>query len=435
VAVFVLAVVPSCTCSKTPEATTADAGDAASASAPDAEAIAEPGGLSAPIAAARVEGGDIVVAGLDVPAKAIRVQRIDANEAVIGDKTILDGLKWSSDADLKVAPAGKGAAITWRGLRNGKLVRQLVILGADLVAKGEPIDVTAASCATQDAIWYTDGKRAFGRTWAGQATKSTIPGESDVSVVCGAHRAFALLDEDDGASFIALGGGGDAGAGDGGAAGKTRVFEESSFGEDDQRERGEFTVGDDLGVVRLSVSGSLAIREVRAGVLSPMRKLKTTLPRDADVVAVDASPRTIVIVYTDDAAEACTDAGTSAASTKVSALRIDRTGEAEENIELSPGVCGVEIGPFFTGAVGDTVSVAWVERVAVVGQPRAPITGIAHRLVPAQGAAPALGHIDQPADALVDAGCDSSRCYAVALARKTGMDAMVPGLARVLRYP
>jgi hypothetical protein len=34
----------------------------------------------------------------------------------------------------------------------------------------------------------------------------------------------------------------------------------------------------------------------------------------------------------------------------------------------------------------------------------------------------------------VDAGCDSSRCYAVALARRAGVDAMVPGLARVIRY-
>lgn len=418
-----LAIMPSCTCSKAPDGTsTPDAEAKLEASAP--EAIAEPIGLSAPIAAARIEGGDVIVAGLDVPAKAIRLQRIGPNDEVTIDKTIFDGLKWSADSDVKLAPAAKGAAITWRGLRNGKLVRQLVVVGPDLVAKGDPIDVTAASCATQDAIWYTDGKKATGRTWAGQASKSTIPGDSDVSLVCGAHKAFALLDEDDGASFIALGG-------DAGGA-KTRVFDESSFGEDDQRERNEFVVGDDLGVVRLAVSGTLTLREARNGTLGPLRKLKTPLPRDADVVTVDASAKTIAIVFTDDATEVC-DGG--AAATKVSALRVDRAGDAEEIVELSPGSCGTEIGPFFTGAVGDGVSVAWVERVGIIGQARAPITGLAHRLVPAQGAPAALGHIDQPADALVEAGCDASRCYAVALARKTGMDAMVPGVARVLRYP
>jgi len=417
-AVIAIAIVPSCTCSKAPDGTNAPDAEAHVADSAG-EAIAEPGGLSAPIAATRIEGGDVIVAGLDVAAKAIRVQRIGTKDEVSADKTVLDGLKWSPDADVKIAPAAKGAAITWRGLRNGKLVRQLVIVGPDLTAKGEPVDVTAASCATQDAVWYTDGKKATGRTWAGQATKSAISGEADVSIVCGAHKAFALLDEDDGASFIALGG----------DAGKARLFEESSFGEDDQRERNEFVVGDDLGVVRLSVSGAIAMREVRDGKLGPIRKLKTTLPRDADIVTVDASTKNIAIVFTDDATDAC-DGG--AASTKVSALRVDRNGEAEEIVELSAGSCGVEIGPFFTGAVGDAVSVAWVERVGIIGQPRAPITGLAHRMVPAQGP---LGRVDQPADALVEAGCDASRCYAVALARKTGMDAMVPGVARVLRYP
>ena len=45
-----------------------------------------------------------------------------------------------------------------------------------------------------------------------------------------------------------------------------------------------------------------------------------------------------------------------------------------------------------------------------------------------------LVRTEQPSDALVDAGCDGTRCYAVALARRPGMDAMVPGYARVIRY-
>ncbi len=442
---------PACTCGKAPEASSDDAGPAPDAAVAERDAAAaEPGGLSAPIAAVRVDGGDVVVAGLDVPAKAIRVQRIGANDEVKSERTVLDGLKWSSDADVKLVAAGKGAGITWRGLRNGKLVRQFVVLGPDLAPQGAPIDVTAASCATQDAVWFTDGKKAFSRPWTGASSKTTIPGEADVSLVCGMHRAYAVLDEDDGASFVALGGGAggdagvDAGAGAGAdagapARGKTRLFEESAFGEDDQRERAEYTVGDDLGVVRLATSGALAVREVRGGAPGPIRKLHTTLPKDADVVFVDASPRIIVVVYTDDATDACGDAGagapTGAAATKVSALRIDRTGDAEDTIELAPGTCGREVGPFFTGAIGDGISVAWVERVPVVGQSRAPIAGLAHRLVPAQGAAPPLARVEQPADALVDAGCDGTRCFAVALARKTGMDAMVPGIARVLRYP
>ena len=331
-------------------------------------------------------------------------------------------------------PAGAGVVLVWRGLRAKKPVRQALVLGADLAPVGAPADVAAASCATRDALWYTDGKRIHSRPWAASATHTTLPGDREGAVlVCGAHRAFGLLDEDDGTSLVSWGGA------DGGAGGVTvtSLLKESEFGEDEQRERSEYTVGDDVGVVRLSVGGAVSLREVHAGAAGPLRKLKTLIPRDDDVVAVDASPRAVVIVFTEDVGEACPKGGGVAAnvSTRVKALRVDRTTFEESVVELSPGMCGREVGPFFTGALGDAVSVAWVERLPVAGMSRAPIAGLAHRTVPASGLAGELARIEQPADALVDAGCDGARCYAVALARRAGMDAMVPGLARVLRYP
>ena len=442
-----------CTCSKGTEpgaASDAAGGDAAATVDGAANALPdEPGGLSAPIAATRIEAGDVVVAGLDVPAKAIRVQRINPNDEVSIDRTILEGVRWSSESDLRVLPAARGVAVTWRGLRNGKLVRQLVILGPDLVTKGEVIDVAAATCATRDALWFTDGKRVHGRPWTGPATKSDLPRDKDAALVCGQHRAFALLDEEDGTSLLVLGGGDaatlDGGkptdAGKGGDVGKmavspgaTALLKEADFGEDDQRERAEYTVGDDLGVVRLAVSGAVAMREVKAGVSGPLRRLKTTIPRDDDVVAVDASPRDVVVVFTEDVGEACAGEGGTGPSTRVKALRIDRASFEESIVELSPGMCGREVGPFFTGALGDAVSVAWVERVPVAGQPRAPVAGLAHRLVVPAGPLGDLVRADQAADALVDAGCSTTGCFAVALARRSGMDAMVPGIARVIRY-
>lgn len=447
-----------CTCSKASESAADGATEAASEEAPVvAKALGGPGGLSAPIAAARGEQGDVVVAGLDVLASAIRVQRISAKDEVIGERTIFDGMKWSSESELKVVPAAGGVAVTWRGLRSGKLVRQMLLLGPDLAPKGEPHDVAAASCATRDALWFTDGKRVTSRPWTGSTTRSELPKDKDAALVCGTHRAFALLDEEDGTSLLLLGGSsaGDAGASDAGASnaattdagGRGRdggssasvtvhLLKESEFGEDEQRERSEYTVGDDVGVVRLSVAGAVSMREVKGSTPGPLHKLKTTIPRDDDVVAVDASPRAVVVVFTEDVGEACPKDGSSAttASTRVKALRIDRTTFEESIVELSPGACGREVGPFFTGALGDSVSVAWVERVPVAGQPKAPVAGLAHRTVPASGPAGDLARIDQPADALVDGGCDGTRCYAVALARRDGMDAMVPGLARVLRY-
>jgi hypothetical protein len=429
-----------CTCSKGSES---GADDAASTEPTSDAALAvaheggEPGGLSAPIAGARGERGEVVVAGLDVPARAIRVQRISAKDEVLADRTVLAGVTWSSESELKVVPAAGGVAITWRGMRSGKLVRQLLVLGADLAPKGEAVDISAASCATQDALWYTDGKRVHSRPWSGKPTRSDLPKDKDAALVCGLHRAFALLDEDDGTGLVLLGGP-DAGAeAVAGRAAVLPLLKESDFGEDDQRERAEYTVLDDVGVVRLATSGAVTLREVRDNTPGPLRKLKTVIPRDDDVVAVDASPRMVVVVFTEDVSEGCKSDGGGAStspSTRVKALRIDRTTFEESVVDLSAGGCAREVGPFFTGVLGDSVSVSWVERIPVAGRSRAPVAGLAHRLVVSAGQLPELARIEQPSDALVDAGCDGTRCYAVALARRTGMDAMVAGLARILRY-
>jgi hypothetical protein len=423
-----------CTCSKRSDAVdaAATASAAVAAEAPSARALnAEPGGLSAPLAAARGGSDDVVVAGLDVPAASIRVQRINARDEVTADKTVLPGVKWSSDSELKMVPAAGGVAITWRGLRDGKLVRQLLVLGPDLEPRGEAVDVAAASCATQDALWFTDGKVVTRRPWLGSPSRTELPKDADAALVCAAHRAFALLDEDDGTSIVVLGGA-DGGAARGRAA---RLLEEADFRGDDQRERAEFTVGDDIGVVRLGTSGALALREILAGVPAPLTRLKTALPREDDVVAVDATSKIIAVIFTEEAEGACPNAGGAAgAAVRVKALRIDRATTEESVVELAPGTCGRELGPFFTGALGDAVSVGWVERTPMVGKAHAPIAGLAHRTVVAAGPLGELTRTEQAADALVDAGCSVSRCYAVALARRAGMDAMVPGLARVIRY-
>lgn len=449
-----------CTCSKGGDAGGGDgsassgsSGSSGASGAPGAGAgqggaaahdgATEAGGLSAPIAAARGERGEVVVAGLDVPARAIRVQRISAHDEVLADRTVLPGVAWSSESEMKLVPAAGGVAMTWRGLRGGKLVRQLLVLGPDLAPKGEPVDIAAASCATHDAVWFTDGKYVHSRPWTGSPTRSDLPKDKDAALVCGATRAFALLDGEEGTSLVVFGAG-DAGAGVGRAAPASAsatstsiaLLKESDFGDDEQRERAEFAVGDDVGVVRLATSGSLTLREVRNDAPGPLRKLKTIIPRDDDVVAVDASPRAIVIVFTEDVGEGCGKQGGSpvSASTRVKALRVDRTTFEESTVELSPGGCGRELGPFITGVLGDAVSVSWVERVPVAGKSRAPIAGLVHRTVSPAGPLAALARIEQPADALVDAGCDGARCYAVALARREGMDAMVSGLARILRY-
>jgi hypothetical protein len=383
-------------------------------------------GLSAPIAAAYTKNGDVVVAGLDVPSKAIRVQRIDAKDAVVADRIVLDDVKWSTDADLKLAAGGDAVALTWHGLRENKLVRELVMLGSDLTKKLEPTEVSSAYCATKDAVWFANDTVATSRAWNGEKARFPLPKDKDSSLYCSARRAFGVIEEEDKTSILPL-------VHDAGTP--VVMMKDGDFGEDDQRELSEYNIGDDVGVVRLALSGAIAIRETSDGGAGALHKLKSTVGADDDVVAVDATSKEIVIVYTQDVSSSCpkTEGNETPVSTRVQALRVDRATFEESTVELSPGRCGAEVGPFFTGPVGEDVSVAWVERGSGLGKARAPILGLAHVAV-TLGGTPALARIDQVADAIVDAGCDGTHCFAAALVRRDDADAMSPGYVRVLRW-
>ena len=389
-------------------------------------------GLSAPIAAAYLKD-DVVIAGLDVPAKAIRVQRIDPKGAVLSDRIALDDVKWSTDSDVKLAAGSDGKAdsiaLTWHGIRGGKLVRQLVMLGPDLEKKGEPVEVSSAYCATKDGVWFANDATATARGWNGDKTRVSLPKDKDAALYCSMHRAWGVIEEDDKASLLPL---------------ATRTAEpivmikEGDFGEDDQRELSEYNVGDEMGLVRLAMSGAIAVRETSDGGVGALHKLKSAIGREDDVVAVDASSKVVVIVYTQDVSSTCPrnnerDENAGSASTRVQALRVDRTTFEESTVELSPGRCGNDVGPFFTGPQNDEVSVAWVERTAGLGKARAPIVGLSHATVGVAGT-PSAKRIEQVADALVDAGCDGKQCFAAALVRRDDGDAMTPGFVRVLRW-
>ena len=105
-------------------------------------------------------------------------------------------------------------------------------------------------------MWFVDAKGVQGRPWGGAATTHALPKDREVTLSCGAHRPFVLVDEDESVALLPIGGPA--------ATKPAALMRDADFGEDEQRERAEFTVGDELGVVRLSVGGALAIREVKA---------------------------------------------------------------------------------------------------------------------------------------------------------------------------
>jgi hypothetical protein len=250
-------------CSKKSDSVEATATTAASAEAnasATAAASARPaptGGLVPPLAAQHV-GADVVVAVLDATAGGVRVQRIDSADAVAADRIVLSDVAASSDSDLKLGAAAEGAFVTWRGLRGGKLVRQLVGLGQDLQPKGEPIETPAASCAVRDGIWSSSGVEAALRRWpgSGATTRQALPPDKDTSLLCGPRRAYAVIEEEEKTALLPLGG--DAGSG-------VTLLREHDFGDDEQRELAEFAIGDDVGVVRLGGSGRSTSSRPRSG--------------------------------------------------------------------------------------------------------------------------------------------------------------------------
>lgn len=426
---FAGAALAGCTCGNK-QATPAGASEAAVTPAASASAAApgvSPARLSAPIGAARL-GGAVVAAGLVVSSKALAVTRLEADGRTAWTKEVLSGLTWTSDAEVRVHAAGDGAAVVWRGTRDGRRVRQLVFVGADGAVRGEPLDIGAASCATSERVaWIERGEtgasRVRGRRNANGAVEDllSVPKDREALLVCTEKRVFALGEGEDDAELVAAGGGGP----------WTLLREQDYAGDDELREHLEYVAGDDVGVLRLTHGGAAYFRELREGTLGSWKKLSAGIPRDDDVVAVEAAAGWAVAVHTRDELESC-DGDLHGVS--VHALRFDRkTGDATRAL-LAPATCGKEVGPFWAGRAGDRVIVAWAERPSARSRSAPAIDALAYRVIGGDEPGEAK-RVTRTADALVEAGCDASGCVFIALARGMSEPDALPTALALIKVP
>ena len=400
---------------------------AASAGAPPLDASV----FSAPIAAARVAHVD-VVAGLVAAESVVRVLgMVDGKPAWSADA--LRGVSWSPDAELHLQPADGGVALMWRGMRDGKAGRTLVVLGPRGEPRSQPADVGSAFCATAEGVAWLDPRttgpsRVLARRWADADAREvvSVSPERDASLVCGDHSVVVLGDGDDDlteASFV---------PGDAAPQPPRVALRDADFGDDEEREHDAFTVGDDLGVVRVASSGAVAVRDVpRGGAPSPWRRLKNALGPDDDVVAVDGDADSTLVLFTREADESCPGVGSTAES--VRALRVDRKTGTESVLELAPADCDRSPGPFWIAPSPGAPTIAWVERATKLPPKAAPVVGAAVRTLKTAGVV--ARRIDLQADALVDGGCDERGCSMAALLRPAGGDGMQPEAIGLLAYP
>ena len=393
--------------------------------------------LSAPIAAAHLPDGSILVAGLVVTRAAIALVRVDPAGSTLWTHDVLVAAGWAPDAEVRVYAGGDGSAfVYWKGLHGGKQVRELVSVGPDGQARGEPEEVGPTACATEDGpSWIVRRSDRLShlltRGWAEPKSHELFvyPSDVDPSIACGAHRTFALMEGDDTFALARA---------DGGAA--EMLLRQKDC--DEGCEHIEYTASDDLGVLRTSPSGVVDFREVQNERVLPLHKLTHKLHHDDDVVAVDAHAGSLLVAYTRDVAGECS--GAADGRTTLRALVTRRPGgPPETEAKLAAAECGTEIGPFWTGFVTrgaapdsakDAWVVAWPERPTKKSAIDPPIAGLGFVTLSGESVSE-VTRITAPADALVDAGCDDRACYAVALLRPPATDGMVPGTARILRYP
>ena len=430
------ALVSGCTCGSR-QAPSADSGaTSAPAVSSSASQVAAPppsdlGVFSAPVAAARAGGGDIV-AGLVASAGVVRVMGLSGGHATWTADPLRD-LAWAPDADLRLRAAAGGFALVWRGPHAGRTGRTMVALGPHGEARDPPVEIGSAFCVTGSGVAWLDARsagpaRVQARGWAEASPRvlTSVPADRDPALVCADHDVIVLGDGDDDLSATTFT------PGDAAAHAPIVAIRDADFGDDEEREHDAYSVGDDLGVVRVASSGAVAMREVpRGGSPTPWRKLKHTIPADDDVVAVDGDADATVIVYTEDSDETCPGVGATAES--VHALKVVRKTGEETLLDLAPADCEKAPGPLWVAASPAGVTVGWVERRTKSSPQAPPIMGAAFRVLLPSGPKPF--HIDLAADAVVDAGCDEKGCSIAALLRPAGGDAMQPGQLAAYPYP
>ncbi len=386
--------------------------------------------FSAPIAAVQA-GGVQVVAGLVAAEGVVRVVGLRAGHAywtadAPGKAT------WAPDAEIKLSLAGDGVALVSRGL-GAKSDRTIVLLGPHGEIRGEPMAIGAAFCATAAGLAWVDPRpvgavRVRARTWSGAQANEVVAIAPDrrPALVCGDRQVFVLGDGDDDLTLTTFV------PGDSGASPPIVAIRDADFRDDDEREHYTYSMGDDLGLLRIADSGSIAMREIpKGGAPTPWRRLKHALSEDDDVVAVDGDAASTFLVFTRETDGACPGVGSTAEGVRV--LRIDRATGQESVIDLARPDCDRSRGPFWIAPAPGAPVIAWVERATKVSPMAAAIRGLATRALRVDGVKSGL--IDIEADALVDGGCDDSGCFAAALVREPGSDGMRPAPIVALAYP
>jgi hypothetical protein len=302
----------------------------------------------------------------------------------------------------------------------------------------ERVPIGAAACATEDGVYAVDREKTG---WSGsfisldaamiEPSRMVLSGNSAATIVCGQRRAFVALSAPGELSAVAWAR----------AEHDDRPTALPKATTADAEEDTMMAAMDDaLVVVKLdrSVVHTLVWTGAKGAAwrkADPIAKQGLAL----EMVEAEKGKIGLLFVRTVPRAKGCPGEATDAvAEVALVDAETGKLARAPESLETWR--CGAEPGPFFSGWAAGRLVVAW-PRGADAACTRAGVRrgGLGFAVVdPATGRA-VVGRLARPAETIVPAGCDATRCYAVALTR--GSDPCGPsdgpesGRLEVIAYP
>jgi hypothetical protein len=370
-----------------------------------------------PVTARRVDGGIAAVARDQATGDLVLVRFADPSQetpVVMPLQVRLDEpelVTSSLDLGLLGRPSADGGS-------GGRVLLRVGLAGGAGVTRLDLSPVGTAACATMDGV-YSVARESTGwrgtfvaLTQAGGESKGPlVSGRSEATIVCGQHRAFVVTNS--GGELHAIGW--SPNGYDAHPALLPPLARSTPEGEtlmaamDDKLVIAKFRKST-LHTLVWSGEPSGSAWRSEAGALHDGLVLEAMEPAQGQLG--------LLFVRTIPKVKGCKGNETTDSVAEV-ALVDATTGKfvhAPESVETWK--CGAEAGPFFSGWANGKFVIAW-PRGPDVACARAGVRrgGIGYAVVePGTGRA-STGRISRPAETIVEAGCDGSKCFAVALTR------------------
>ena len=268
--------------------------------------------FSAPIAAAKIAGDHLLAAGLVVSAQAVRLVGLAVGGETEWTADVLTPVKWTTAARLHVFPAAGGAAVVWTGERDGASGTFGVVVGPRGQAKGAPFQLGSEPCSTQEGLVWTESAkgtpvkvRMYRYAEGAAVDLATLNVQAAPHLDCGNHAVYGFVDDDEDNKILHV-----LLAADGKPTKPLVVVNAKEFPDDDEeRDFKAYLDGDELGMVRVGPNGEILVRDLAGGTLTPWKKLSHALQVDESVEVVDANRAHLVVIYSKDAPDDCTQGG------------------------------------------------------------------------------------------------------------------------------